>query len=141
MDGGGWSLDGLRLHETWRRRRSGLDRLRMDRARNGQAMNYYTKNEIQHIVKLKEHGLSYRQIGARLGRTQTSLKTTMSMIQTGKYQFRTDVNRAINDQLVQETENGTLPRTIAKRLGWSSERVMMRLARQGLDAEMRREYS
>jgi IS30 family transposase len=103
-------------------------------------MRYYTKDEIQHIVKLKEQGLSYRQIGARLGRTRTSLKTTMSMIQTGKYQFRTDVNKAITDQFVREAENGTLPRTIAKRLGWSPERVMMRLARQGLDAEMRREY-
>jgi IS30 family transposase len=104
-------------------------------------MRYYTKDEVQHIVKLKEQGLSYSQIGARLGRTRASLKTTMSMIRTGKYQFRTDVNKAITDQLVQEAENGTLPRTIAKRLGWSSERVMMRLARQGLDAEMRREYS
>jgi IS30 family transposase len=112
----------------------------MDNSGDGQAMRYYTKDEIQQIAKLKEQGLSYSQIGTRLGRTRTSLKTTMSMIRTGKYQFRTDVNKAISDQLVQETENGTLPRTIAKRLGWSSERVMMRLARQGLDAEMRREY-
>ena len=99
----------------------------------GQRLKYYTSGELDQIASLRAQGFNWPTISARMGRSQKSL---MQPHMRAKKPI--DKRHAENEAIIAEFEAGKTATEIAKARGWSLSRVLMRMTRAGLDAEMRR---
>jgi hypothetical protein len=93
---------------------------------------------------LVAQGLKYRQIGERMGRSNHSIKNTLSKASRGKLTFIREDQTRERELIIGLFEDGYTPAHIARTFKWSINRVLMRLYNAGLDRaerqKIRRSY-
>lgn len=102
----------------------------------------YTVEELERAWKLRESGLKWRAVAARLGRPYNALTKTAHRYRQGLWAPHQQAARgaAIKARIEALVASGmTSPLQISRVLGLSTPALSERLLRMGLDAEMRRE--
>ena len=100
----------------------------------------YTENEIKRALALREQGVSWPTIAVRLGRSSSSLQTTICRYR--RYLWtpakRRDRSAEIYSTIERLVASGvTSIREIGEAIGVSTPAACWRLGRLGLDHEMR----
>lgn len=102
----------------------------------------WTRDEILRAIELHEkHGLTWREVEARTGRSRRSLMTTVCRFRSGKWGTPTrDRSRQIEAEVEALIASGVISiAEIARRLGFKYMAMYMRLKKMGLDSETIRE--
>lgn len=104
----------------------------------------YIADEIERAIRLHDGGLSWRIVGQRLGRPPGALSVTVSFYRRGlwapaqkfarKDAVETRIEALVSDGMISAAD-------IGRQLGVSRFTATQRLARMGLDVEMRRELA
>lgn len=104
----------------------------------------YTENEIKRAIALREQGVSWPAIAARLNRTINALQVTVGRYRRSQWTpaKRRDRSAEIDRDLEALVASGvTSLAEIAQSVGLSLPAVCQRLGRLGLDHEMRLELA
>jgi IS30 family transposase len=89
----------------------------------------YSREDIAEIRRLVSTGLSYAAVAERIGRSHASVKVAMMKAGRGQLEFKRVDQLAFRDTLVQQHKAGKSVEQIAGELGWTVQRVVMRLRR------------
>jgi hypothetical protein len=106
--------------------------------------NPYTENELKRAVALREQGLSWPTVAARLGRTSSALQVTVCKFRKGRWapaKFRERSAQIDRDMEALIVSGVTKLSEIAAAMGVSEPAACQRLGWLGLDHEMRLELA
>lgn len=95
----------------------------------GLAMRFYTADEMKLIFRLRDEGLTYRQIGERIGRSPKSIVITVSRRRRRESSRVTE--ERVTDDLMRCLQDGMSIKRAAESRGWSYMRTYMRARRRG----------
>jgi hypothetical protein len=99
----------------------------------------YTREELEKADELLRDGFTYRVVAERFNRPLWSLRITMSRFRRGLWKGYFVETKKETEQMIAEMEDGATLTQVAKRRGYTLERVCERFKRAGFDAEMRKE--
>jgi transposase len=100
---------------------------------------FYTREELEKADGLQRQGYSYRELAERFGRSVWSLKVHVSRFRRGLWKGCFVETKKETEQMIAEIEDGATITQVAKKRGYTLERVCERFKRAGFDADMRRE--
>ena len=93
-----------------------------------------TRSDYEHMTTLRDQGLTWAMIAARMGRSEGTLRVMFSRYQRGQIK----AVPSTGDQVVEAFEANPRPiHVIATAMGLSSRQVRDLLYRRGYDAEVR----
>lgn len=100
----------------------------------------YTRERLDHALRLKAQGMTWSVIAERMGVPQNSLEVTISRYRRGKLLFADERLSQERQRIETLAESGERICDIARTLGFKRNTVCQRLNYMGIDAELRSQF-
>lgn len=100
----------------------------------------WTEEEHRRVAAMRGKKMSFREIGDKIGRTETSVRARARKYARGEWKPKRSALSIARDALVEKlvAEGEWRTSVIARELGVTMPSACQRMGRLGLDAEMRR---